>query len=142
MDEQQRRRAGRAVAAEMDRQGLTVQKVADMSGVAAVTIRDLCNGKRWPWTQKRNAIERALTWPTGRIAQIAKGNEEYDADDVVAPTDLPVHEALDQLLRQRSPLSRARRAKLVATYLELVEDQERADEGGGGRGPRRDRAAL
>lgn len=123
----------------MDRQGLTVQGLAKMSGVAAVTIRDLCNGKRWPWTEKRNAIEFALEWPTGRIAQIAKGNEEYDTGTDVSLDELPVHEALAELLRQRTSLSPARRTKLVAAYLELVEDQERADAGGGS-GPRRSTA--
>lgn len=115
----------------MDAQGLTTQQLARMSGVAEVTIRDLCNGRRWPWTTKRNAIELALEWDTGRIAQIAKGNE--DPDGVLNLAGMDVQTALSELL-ERSTLSPARRAKVLALYLELVEDQERAEHRRGERG--------
>lgn len=122
----------------MDTQGLTAQQLADMSGVAVVTVRDLCNGKRWPWTTKRNAIELALSWETGTIAQIAKGNSDSPPDEppprdrldeleelVGDPTrGLPVRDALAALL-ECSELSEARQAKVVAFYLDMLEDQER-----------------
>ena len=134
MDAQQRRRAGRAVAAEMDAQGMTLQGLSDDSGVAVTTIRDRCNGKRWPWTQKRNDIEAALGWDTGTIAAIAKGNGgNGNGNGDLA--DMPVEEALTELL-ERSPLSPARRAKVFALYLEMIEDQDRLGEhhrGNGGK---------
>lgn len=109
----------------MDRQGLTQQQLADMSGVAVVTVRDLCSGKRWPWTSKRNAIEVALGWETGRIAAVAKGN----AASVSQPDPfegLSIREALQAVLA-RSPLSQSRQLKVVAYYLDLEEQQEGRD---------------
>lgn len=128
MDAQQRQRAGKAVAAAMDTQGLSPQQLAKMSGVAVVTVRDLCSGKRWPWTSKRNAIELALGWEIGRIAQVAKGNVTelqvaHGVSECVDPTHgLSVRDALAAVL-EASELSPARQAKVVAYYLELVEDQ-------------------
>lgn len=127
MDDLQRRRAGQAVADEMDRQGLSPQQLADMSGVAVVTIRDLRAGKRWPWTQKRNAIELALGWDTGTIAQIAKGNAAVDPP-TPALEDLSVEDAL-RLVLDRSELSPARVSRVVTYYLEQVEDQQHRDSG-------------
>jgi transcriptional regulator with XRE-family HTH domain len=145
MDEAQRRRAGAAVEREMEAQGLTLQDLSEMSGVALVTIRDLIRGRRWPWTSKRYAIELALEWPGGRIAEIAKGN--YPAapgEGERSQLGATMAEMLDALVRdhgaqgvleellRHTELSPARRARAVATYLELVEEQQHA--GGGRRG--------
>lgn len=115
----------------MAAQGLSVQRLADMSNVAPVTVRHLIAGKRWPWPAKRNAIEASLGWDPGRITKIAQGQ-------VQVPGELPhltVHHGskdavvlqreLEQLLEE-SELSRARRVKLVAYFLELLEDQQRS----------------
>ncbi len=122
MDAQQRARAGRAVQEEMDRQGLTLQRLAEMSRVAPVTLRDLISGKRWPWASKRQAIEASLGWEPGRIAQIAR-----------EPAALPVlegssvEESLEALLK-RSELTPSRRARVMAAYLSEVEEQQRQAE--------------
>lgn len=128
MDAEQRRRAGEAVARAMDEQGLTTAQLAEMSQVAPVTIRDLTSGKRWPWTSKRNAIEFALEWDAGTIAQIAKGH--LSATGEVDPAELleghEVDEALEVLLRH-SPLTRARRTRVMACYLAELEEQQRLE---------------
>lgn len=134
MDDQQRARAGQAVAMAMDQHGWSYNQLAAMSEVAAVTIRDLCSGKRWPWTAKRNSIEAALGWETGRIAQIAKGNVTNDhrpnaGTGCADPTHgMTVEDALIELLTH-SDLSRARRAKVLAFYLDMLEDQDAASAG-------------
>lgn len=100
-----------------------------MAGVTTNTVRDLCNGKRWPWTSKRAAIELALGWETGRIAALATG--EAVPSDTHRPRRCPdpthgldVREALTNLL-EHSDLTPARRVKVLGYFLEQQEEQDR-----------------
>lgn len=95
MDEERARVAAAAVRDAMESVGWTPQQLADAARVDVTAVRDFLQGRRWPRTKTRNSIERALEWPTGRIAQIAHGqarSRPRDDQNTLDLSLLDVHE--------------------------------------------------
>lgn len=66
---EEQRRAGKAVAEQIENTGRTAAEVARVAGIDVKTLRALLTGARWPRAQVRNRIEEALGWPRGEIAR-------------------------------------------------------------------------
>lgn len=67
---------------------MTQTEFARRAGVDPKTLRALESGERWPHAKTRLAIEQALEWPAGTIADLA---DRPDIDLVEVPTDLATH---------------------------------------------------
>lgn len=107
MEEERYRVAAAAVADAMESEGWTRQQLADAARVDVTAVRDFLSGRRWPRTKTRNSIERALEWPTGRIAQIAAGQARSRPRDDQSTLDL-------------SRLPEADRFEVLALYHRLL----------------------
>lgn len=115
MDEERARIAAAAVDEARENVGWTPQQLADAARVDVTAVRDFLNARRWPRTKTRNAIEAALEWPTGRIAQIAHGQARGRPRDDQSTLDL-------------SLLPEADRYEVLALYHRLLKASE-ADTG-------------
>jgi hypothetical protein len=72
----------------MTKAGLSPESLGNQASVASNGIRSFLAGERWPNAASRTKIERALGWPTGRIEDIALGNET-DGLPPAEPADAP-----------------------------------------------------
>lgn len=70
---EQRRRVRVAVKGEMGRRGWNIQQLIDESNLDRSTLGDFLEGKRWPQSRTLGAVEKALGWPAGSIADMIEG---------------------------------------------------------------------
>ncbi len=114
MEPENRRRAAAAVALAMERNRWSADDLAEEASIGVDTVQDFLSARRWPRRASRNAIEDALGWDPGRIAEVAaQANEPAGGDD---------EDRLDL-----SALSPRNRHRLMAFYYELLENQEGDD---------------
>lgn len=85
---EQRRRAGRAVAARIADLQTSVAEVARRAQIDPRTLRTLANGTRWPRAAVRARITDALHWPAGEITRRAIGGRpglsDYTSRELLA----------------------------------------------------------
>ena len=113
MDEAGRRRAGEYLAGQASRHGWSVARLALEAGLDPQTVRALIEGERWPWAIKRQAMEQAVGLEVGTLELVARGllgDEDVD----------PVEQAI-----QESELTRGNKAKLLGTYYDMIDQQQR-----------------
>lgn len=70
-----RRRVRIAVRAEMGVRGWNTQDLIDASGLDRSTLGDFLAGTRWPQSRTLGAVERALGWVPGAIAEMLEGGD-------------------------------------------------------------------
>lgn len=104
--------AARAVVARRAELGFTQADLADVAVVSPRSIRNLEAGRHWPQPATRNKIERALGWPTGRLADIAEDRDRRP--EVVNPYTGGEGELYEVLLGIDMP--EADRHMLVSVY--------------------------
>lgn len=97
----------------MHARGWESPQLAARAGISVETVRDFLAARRWPRAGKRSAMETALGWAQGRIAEIA---------DTAEPEGDPVRLALD-----RSELHPEDRYQVLSLYLELLHRRRRAN---------------
>ncbi len=78
-------RLGRAVARRIADLGLSRRDVRLQANIDASTMDDLLNGRYWPDSAIRRAIDNALAWPPGSLAAICDGAAPEDVTDVITP---------------------------------------------------------
>lgn len=64
-----------AVRGEMGRRGWNIQQLIDETGLDRSTLGDFLEGKRWPQSKTLGAVEKALEWPHGAIANVLEGGD-------------------------------------------------------------------
>lgn len=116
-----RRRVRVAVKGEMGRRGWNIQQLIDQSKLDRSTLGDFLDGKRWPQSRTLGAIEKALEWPAGSIADMLEGG------DPPAPVGGDAHDAEaeepDLLYRRPDGLSDAEWERVKAESREFIEWQ-------------------
>ncbi|WP_131809249.1 FHA domain-containing protein [Mycolicibacterium setense] len=78
-------RLGRAVARRIADLGLSRRAVRLQANIDASTMDDLLNGRYWPDSAIRRALDNALSWPPGSLAAICDGAAPEDVTDVITP---------------------------------------------------------
>lgn len=73
MTPEERRRAGRLVAAKIKEMGLSVPAFAGKAGVDPTTVRAMLKGERWPQQRTLDALTDALGLPEGEISRRVLG---------------------------------------------------------------------
>lgn len=112
MDQKARARAVDFVLQVMSDRGVDVTTLSHQARVDPGTLRTFLDGQRWPWAKSRAAIEEALGIPSGAIELAARGIlQEREGD--------PVERAIEA-----SRLTRANKHKLIAAYIDLLDQQE------------------
>lgn len=131
------RRLGDALKDARGELDLTQAELAERSGVALSTIKNLEGARdfiRWP--KKVAQVERALGWPPGRARAIASGKPERESV-VPLPTRLPEPHATDtdpviEEIRRERGLTKEAREMLIEMYLDdkarEAERRQREDE--------------
>lgn len=95
MTPEQRRRAGRAVAARIAEMNATPTSIARAAEVSAATVRALIKGTHWPTDHVQDQIEMALRWRRGEIhARSVGGDGQLDGF-----TDLQLAQELTRRIR-------------------------------------------
>lgn len=119
-----RRRVRVAVRAAMGTRGWNIQQLIDASGLDRSTLADFLDGKRWPQSRTLGALERALEWPVGAIAEMLEGGP---APTVGGDTDPPNEEESVLLYRRPEGLTDQEWDRVKAESREYIEWQiERA----------------
>lgn len=104
------RAAAAAVEAAAGAKGWNVKDLAAASDVDPATVTDFLAARRWPRMTTRAAIERALNWPGGSIAQIASGDAAPAASSSAQdmdPESLDLVAEVDELTREDREAIRA-----------------------------------
>lgn len=70
-----RKRASRAVSAELSSQLRNPADLARETGLDTGTVGDFLSGKRWMRTKNRGLVEAALGWAPGTLERIAEGED-------------------------------------------------------------------
>lgn len=122
MNQQGMARAGEYVSEAMTAREWNAVDLAEAANIPdPSTVRTFVNGKTWPRSGTRGAIERALGLEAGSIERVAKSGRSVrteDFDEVVAAI-------------RRTALSRRDQAELELHYLNLLEGlSERGSETG------------
>lgn len=116
-DAEGRARAGAAVEEARNTANLTRAELAKLAGVSVDTIRDLINGKRWPWPGSRRSIEKALEWEPGRLSAIARQDQE-------GPGILGAGPGRSDMVIDLSDLSDADRYEVLAFYHRKIQERD------------------
>lgn len=114
MDAAGKRRAADFASERAARKGVSTADLAERSSLDVATVRDFLEGRRWPRSGTRHAIEDVLGLPTGSFELVARGfNQDDDAD-------------IDEVERaiKGSPLTRANQHRLIGLYFEMLEGQQ------------------
>lgn len=98
-----RRRVRIAVKAEMGQRGWNIQQLSDESGLTRDTLSDFLEGTRWPQQRSLGAIERALGWTPGAIAEVLEGGDPPAVGGLAEDAD--VEQETDLLYRRPEGLS-------------------------------------
>jgi hypothetical protein len=93
-------RAGRATRERMLLLGMDATDLAQRSGVAGATVRQLLKGECWPRQVNRELLESALNWPAGEIQRRASA-----LSLLASYTDAQL---IEELWRRASSAERAR----------------------------------
>lgn len=111
----QRERAARYITRRMREHGIADHReLAGVSGVDVDTAQSFLAAERWPQTETRRKIEKALDLPLGRIQDAA----------TMALDDEPEQDQVEAAI-YRSQLTRANQLKLAGIYYEMLESQQR-----------------
>lgn len=88
MTPEERRRAGRLVAARIKELGMTTPALAEKAGVDATTVRALIKGVRWPQARTWERLDPVLGFDPGEVAKLAVGSarriEDYSTQELLA----------------------------------------------------------
>lgn len=116
MDDSGKKKAGDYLAAQTARLGWSPARLAEEADVDPQTVRDFLDGKRWPQTKTRSALERAVGIATGDLELAARG-----WFDNLAPAGDPVERAITE----SNQLSRADKAALLSSYFTMLDREQR-----------------
>lgn len=114
MSAEERRRAADYALRVMRDRGLGDDSrwLAHLAEVDPSTVRTFLDGETWPRTSSRQAIEKALGLELGMLTAAARGGVPAGRDAV-------------KVAIEGSALTEANRLRLMATYLDMLDDQER-----------------
>lgn len=85
---------------------LSIAELARRADVDQGTVGDFLNGKRWPRSDTRGAIETALEWQAGAIGSLAEGQLPYVGPEVQDPDGGVLLDLPDEALAGLSDLER------------------------------------
>lgn len=84
MGDDERQRAGRAIADRAAEIGLTIPELAEKAGVHPTTVRGLIRGDRWCRETTRAKIIEALGWERSELARRTWGGQVALSDATLA----------------------------------------------------------
>lgn len=114
------RAAAVAVEAAAGEKGWNTKDLAGAADVDPATVADFLRASRWPRNVTRAAIEKALGWPVGSIAQIAQGGAAPVASS--SAHDAP---AVDDLVAEVSQLTPRQQDAVLAVVRAMREPGEK-----------------
>ena len=119
MSEDGRRRAGRYAEKMLGERRKDRTWLVDMTSLDPATVADFLDGKRWPRTGSRNAIEAALGIDQGTLKDVADGWGQVD----------PGMDPVERAIEESSTLSRGQKLRLRGLYVDMIEEQEASTTG-------------